>query len=58
MYFTCFICDKSNVNNCYSNLGNSYTAIGYQYDTNEIKGLLAGAFNFKTLEIEVLAQIN
>ena len=46
------------MNNCYSNLGYSYTAIGYQYDTNEIKTLLAGAYNFKTLEIEVLAQIN
>jgi hypothetical protein len=45
------------VESSYTNLGYSYTAIGYTYNTDQIKNLLAGTYKFKTLEIEVFAQI-
>eukprot|EP01080_Neovahlkampfia_damariscottae_P005527 gene5527-9344_t len=52
------ICNNSNtLDGSYSNLGYSYTVIGEYYGSEGIKNIMGGTYKFKTLEIEVLAQI-
>ena len=48
------IYSNSNLNqDSYSNLGHTYQSNGYVYGSTQAKNLLAGSYNFQSLEIEV-----
>lgn len=52
------IADNSNTNQySYSDFGSSYYHQDYQEDTERAKTILAGSYNFQTVEIEVFAKI-
>jgi hypothetical protein len=48
---------KSNTTS-YSNFGHTYKHADYQYGTDKAKSILAGSYNFKTLEVEVFVRTN
>ena len=53
------ISSGSNVNQSgWSNFGSSYKHADYQYGTEKAKSILAGSYNFQTLEVEVFVRIN
>lgn len=55
------ICIASNSNRnlkSYSDFGFSYEHPEYEFETDGAKSILAGAYNFQTVEIEVYTKIN
>ena len=55
------ICIQSDSNlnkESYSNFGHSYQHPDYLKETNKAKKILAGSYNFQTIEIEVYAKTN
>ncbi len=54
-----YISSGSNSNQTsYSNFGNNYKHADYQYGTTKALSILAGSYNFQTLEIEVFVRTN
>ena len=57
--FDIHISSDSNSNQTsYSNFGHTYKHAEYQYNTEKAKSILAGSYNFQTLEIEVFIRTN
>jgi len=53
------ISSDSNLNQAsYSNFGYTYKHADYQCGTERAKSVLAGSYNFQTLEIEVFVRVN
>ena len=53
------IVSDSNVNQrSWSTFGSSYKHTDYQFSTDKAKSILAGSYNFKTLEVEVFVRTN
>ena len=50
--------DSNSNQTCYSNFGYSYKHADYQQGTTKAKSILAGSYNFQTLEIEVFVRTN
>ncbi len=50
--------DSNSNQTSYSNFGHTYKHADYQYGTEKAKSILAGSYNFQTLEIEVFVRTN
>ena len=50
-------CNSNTNSDSYSNFGFSYKYPKYSYKTTKAKSILAGAYDFQTVEIEVFAKI-
>jgi len=50
--------DSNSNQTSYSNFGYSYKHADYQQGTTKAKSILAGSYNFQTLEIEVFVRTN
>ena len=54
-----YISSDSNINqSSYCNFGSSYKHSDYQFGTEKTKTILAGSYNFQTVEIEVFSASN
>ena len=54
-----YISSDSNSNTTsYSNFGHTYKHADYQCGTEKAKSILAGSYNFQTLEVEVFVRTN
>jgi hypothetical protein len=57
--FDIYISSGSNANHTsYSNFGYDYKHPDYQYSTEKAKSILAGSYNFQTLEVQVFVRTN
>jgi hypothetical protein len=53
-----FIADNSNTNSCLCNFGNKYKHPDFIFRSEKAKNILAGSYDFKTIEIEVYTKDN